>query len=279
MSGSFYVKFWGVRGTIPTPHASKLGYGGNTSCVEVRCGNIIFALDAGTGIIGLGEQEDISHLHLLLSHTHLDHILGLCCMRRIFDEEFSADIWAGHLLPDMFINEALIRLMSPPIFPVPLHTLTSQLAFHDFSAGQTLRHADFRRHEITVETLPLNHPDRATGYRINYKDKSVCYITDIEHLKDGLDEALVEFVKGTDVFIYDCTYDDRNFEPYIGWGHSTWQQGMRLAEAAGVGQLVMFHHDPSATDTDLDARAQDAEKNFSQDAVIAKEGMVLTLVD
>lgn len=277
MESDFYLRFWGVRGTMPTPDARMLAYGGNTSCVEVRCSDVIFALDAGTGIIQMAQQKDVSHLHLLLSHTHIDHIIGLCGMPKIFDEAFSADVWAGHLLPDMFVSEALSRLMSPPLFPVPLHAVSSHIAFHDFTAGQALRHADFRRNDICITTLPLNHPDRATGYRIEYNGHAMCYITDVEHRDDTLDENLLEFISGSNVFIYDSTYDESMMDAHRGWGHSSWQHGMRLAQEAGVGTMAMFHHDPCATDAVLDARLREASDRFDIPVIVAKEGMQINI--
>ena len=270
-TGGFSVTFWGVRGTISTPGPDMSRYGGHTSCVQVQCGDVTFALDAGSGIVNMGKQE-FSHMHLLLSHTHIDHIIGLCCMGKMFQPDFKADIWAGHLLPEMQIDEALMRLISPPIFPVPLDALESRLAFHDFHAGRALHHTDFLNAGIKVHTIELHHPDRATGYRIEYQDKSVCYITDIEHLRDGLDNRLIDFVSGTDMFIYDSTYDDAEFDTYEGWGHSTWQQAIRIGEAAKVEHIVMFHHNPIATDDMLDQRAEKAHQQSRVRTTFAKEG-------
>jgi ribonuclease BN (tRNA processing enzyme) len=128
-----------------------------------------------------------------------------------------------------------------------------------------------------IYTMPLHHPDRATAYRIVYQGKSVAYVTDVEHKDDELDKFLISFIRNSDVFIYDSTYDDRQFEEYIGWGHSTWQHAMRLGEAASVGKVVMFHHDPGATDDVLNDRAEEVQLNYTQPAVIAKEGMIITL--
>jgi phosphoribosyl 1,2-cyclic phosphodiesterase len=267
----FAVTFWGVRGTIATPDAEMSRYGGHTSCVQVQCGDVTFALDAGSGIVPMGMQN-FKHMHLLLSHTHIDHIIGLCCMQKIFHAEFKADIWAGHLLPDMHIEEALRRLISPPIFPVPLEALESQIAFHDFYAGNTLHHEDFDAAGIEVHTLHLHHPDRATAYRIEYQGHSVCYVTDVEHLRGGLDDKIIQFISAADMFIYDSTYDDQEFERYQGWGHSTWQQAIRLGEAACVKHIMMFHHNPTATDATLDARTKAAKTLTHIRTSFAKQG-------
>lgn len=278
MEDSFYIKFWGVRGTISTPDTRMMRYGGHTSCVEVRCGDVTFALDAGTGIVNMAKQQDFAHMHLLLSHTHIDHIMGLCAMECMFRKGFAADIWAGHLLPDMSVNEALRRLIEPPLFPVPLNAMQASLSFHDFTAGESLEHSDFKSHDIQITTLPLHHPDKATGYRIDYRGHSVCYITDIEHRDNELDAQLIRFVQDCDIFIYDSTYDERQFSKYKGWGHSTWQHALRLGEAAHVGKVVMFHHDPSMTDEMLDARAKEIEEKPHYPFVIAQEGLSIELL-
>ncbi len=254
-----------------------LRYGGHTSCVEVRCGDLIFALDAGTGILPMTEQEDIQRLHILLSHTHMDHIMGLCCMRKLFDPQFEVNFWAGHLIPERLLHEALEQLLSPPLFPIALKTFPSVMMFHDFRAGHALHHGDFAKRGISIITLPLNHPDRATAYRINYQGKSVCYVTDVEHVRDTLDQALISFISGCDVFIYDSTYDERDFALHEGWGHSTWQHAVKLGEQAKVGNVVLFHHDPYSTDDLLDARAREIKETYRQSVIIAREGLVCDL--
>jgi phosphoribosyl 1,2-cyclic phosphodiesterase len=274
MNQPLTVTFWGVRGTIPTPDMRMMRYGGNTSCVEVRCGDLVIALDAGTGIRGLSDQADVQRLHVLLSHTHIDHIMGLICMKKLFNPAFEVDFWSGHLIPELLLHEALGHLISPPIFPVTLDAFPAIMNFHDFTAGRELRHSDFSERGITISTLPLHHPDNATAYRIEYGGRSICYVTDVEHVRGGLDASLIDFIRGADLFIYDSTYDDREFEQYHGWGHSTWQEAMRLGAAAGVDRVVLFHHDPSATDAILDARAEEIATHYTQSATIAREGWV-----
>lgn len=275
MTDTFEICFLGVRGSFPMPMSERLRYGGNTSCVLVRCGELELVLDAGTGLSTLGERTNLNHLHILLSHTHIDHIIGLCSLKQLFNARFSGTIWAGHLLPELDIRQVLMRLISPPIFPVAMDTMPASLAFHDFHAGQPLHHPDFAQAGLQITTLPLNHPDKATGYRLEHGGHSICYITDIEHVRDGLNDALISFVRDTDYFIYDCTYDDRNYDAHEGMGHSTWQEAMRIGEAANVGTVVLFHHDPSASDTELDARAEEAARQFSVPSLIARENLTL----
>lgn len=272
----FFVKFWGVRGTVPVSGEQTLKYGGNTSCVEVQCAGKQMIFDAGTGIYPLGQQSVFDKTDIFLSHTHLDHIQGFPFFGPLYRKSSHITLWAGHLLPDKNVEQVIKHMMQPPIFPLTLQDIQSQVEFNDFKAGTVLVNEDLNKAGITVHTMPLNHPDHATGYRINYRGKSVCYITDVEHVDDTLDEALVTFIEGTDIFIYDCTFDDRNYEQHKGWGHSTWQHGVRLANKAKVKNLVVFHHDPSMEDEALDRRLEELMK-LRRQSYIAKEGMVLNL--
>src|SRR3546814_20313018 len=113
---------------------------------------------------------------------------------------------------------------------------------------------------ISLRTAPLNHPNGATGYRVDYGGKSICYITDTEHMPGQPDRNILELIAGADIVIYDSTYTDAEFPRYVSWGHSTWQEGARLADAAGAGRLVIFHHDPSPDDDFMDGIDSDAAR-------------------
>jgi phosphoribosyl 1,2-cyclic phosphodiesterase len=278
MNKEFKITFWGVRGTLPVPGKSTLKYGGNTSCVEVKAGGRHIIFDAGTGISELGKQTDIFHTDILLSHTHLDHIQGLPFYRPLHTPDSNVALWAGHLKPERTLEEIMGHIMMSPVFPLTLNDVQSQVEFNDFNAGETLVNSGLAAAGITVETFALNHPDRATAYRLSFNGKSVCYVTDVEHKIGEVDSNLINFLRGTDVFIYDSTYDDNDFEKYKGWGHSTWQQGVKIADAANVKTYVAFHHDPAATDELLDERAQKlARLRPNGQGLIAREGMVIDL--
>ncbi|MDP6951565.1 MAG: MBL fold metallo-hydrolase [Alphaproteobacteria bacterium] len=273
----FFVRFWGVRGSIACPGPDTTRYGGNTSCLEVCCGERMLIFDAGTGIHALGSDlkgkrgvgGDFS-ADLFFSHTHFDHICGFPFFSPAFDESCELRIWAGHLMPERTIREVLIYLMMDPLFPVPMDTMRAHIDFRDFGAGETLAPAP----GVSVQTAPLNHPNRATGYRIDYQGHSICYVTDTEHVPDKPDRNILELVDGADIFIYDCTYTDEEFKNHLDWGHSTWQEGARLAEAANVGTLVVFHHDPDHDDAFMDQVASDLEA-VRPGSIVAREGMVL----
>tara|TARA_B100001123_G_scaffold429657_2_gene548487 strand:+ start:3780 stop:4619 length:840 start_codon:yes stop_codon:yes gene_type:complete len=277
MQQPFKVRFWGVRGSAPTPGTNTIRYGGQTSCVEMRCGDQVLIFDAGTGIFPMGEQQDLKKMQLFLSHTHIDHILGFPFFSPAYQKGMELDIWAGHLKADGYnLYDTLSRVMSPPIFPLTLDFLKADIRYHDFNAGETLTH--LTEHGIEIQTLPLNHPDRATAYRVNYAGHSACYVTDVEHIRDGLNQALIAFIRDADVFIYDSTFDDASFDRFVGWGHSTWQEGVRLAEAANVKSLVLFHHDPNMGDNGLDERLEKLRSlRPNHTDYVAREGLSLVL--
>lgn len=270
------VRFWGVRGSLPTSDVRFSRYGGHTACVEIRCGARTLIFDAGTGLVELGNRLAQNECDIFLSHTHLDHIHGLLFFKPAYDNNKRVRLWAGHLLPDYSLKNTINQLMQPPIFPLTTHHFGEQTEFIDFHAGELLHHRVFSDNGIVIRTLPLSHPDRATGYRVEYQGHAVCYITDIEHALGAMDAALLTFIAGADCLIYDSTYTDEEWLHHQGWGHSTWQQGVRLAQMAGVKQFVAFHHDPAADDATLDQRAQEMQRSWSQ-AVVAKEGMELVL--
>ena len=270
----FTVRFWGVRGSIASPGPDTVRYGGNTPCVELRCGEALLVLDAGTGLRPLGEalaRQGAVDLDLLLTHSHLDHICGLPFFAPAFDPNSCVRLWAGHLTPDHGLRSVLRGMMSAPLFPVPVEVFTADCSFRDFQGGETLA----LKPGVTVRTARLNHPDGAVGYRVEFAGRSVCYVTDTEHPATGRDPGVLALVRGADLLIYDSTYSDAEYPARVGWGHSTWQECVRLAEEAGVGRAVIFHHDPSRTDAQLDAIAVAAEA-MRPGTLVAREGMVLT---
>jgi phosphoribosyl 1,2-cyclic phosphodiesterase len=270
----FFVRFWGVRGSIACPGPESERYGGNTACLEVRCGKQLFIFDAGTGIRELGTSlvsEAPLDADIFLSHTHFDHIVGLPFFCQAFNPKNRFRIWAGHLLPENDVETVLRSMMTPPLFPVPLDIFRAQISCHDFAAGTVLE----PRPGVRIRTAPLNHPNRATGYRVDYGGKAICYITDTEHVPDQLDRNVLDLVAGADVMVYDATYTDDEFPRYLSWGHSTWEEGVRLCRAAGVTTLALFHHLPGRTDADLDAIGAAAAQAFPG-AVVAREGQTLT---
>ena len=270
----FWVRFWGVRGTVPAPGPDTMRYGGNTPCIEVMCGRERLIFDAGTGIRALGarlaEQEGLNS-HIFLTHTHMDHITGFPFFRPAYSPKNTFQIWAGHLgAENGSIRSVLAAIMSKPIFPVPLRIMHACMAFHDFDAGDTLHPLP----DIVLRTAPLNHPNGATAYRIDFAGRSICYVTDTEHREGELDNNVIELIGGSQLVIYDSTYTEEEYPRYRGWGHSTWNEGVKLCNAAGAGTLIAFHHDPDHSDADLDRIAEDMER-ARPGSLVAHEGLVL----
>lgn len=269
----FLVRFWGVRGSIACPGGAYSRYGGNTSCLEIRCGDQVLIFDGGTGLRNLGEQlrnKSSLELDLFFTHSHFDHISGFPFFGPLFEPSNKVNMWAGHLLPERNLRDVLCTMMAVPLFPVPLDIFTAETNYHDFRAGEVLN----PRPGVTLRTAPLNHPNNATGYRVEFSGKSICYVTDTEHKPDELDRNILGLIQGADLFIYDSTYTEDEYPRFAGWGHSTWQQGVRLANAAAVKTFVIFHHDPSHDDDRMDAIAAAAEQ-ARPGTIVAREGMIL----
>jgi phosphoribosyl 1,2-cyclic phosphodiesterase len=267
------VRFWGVRGSIACPGDSYVRYGGNTACVEMRCGDRLLIFDGGTGLRELGrtlEGGPPIDADIFFSHSHL--VAGVPFFRPLFQAQNKFRLWAGHLKPEHVLMDVLCQMMAAPLFPIPPAAFDADTEFNDFTAGERLE----PQPGISVVTTPLNHPNGATGYRVEYGQRAVAYVTDTEHENGTLDAGILNLIEAADLFIYDSTYTDDEYPGYAGWGHSTWQQGMKLAEAAKVGRFVIFHHDPSHDDAFMDKIAAAADI-ARPGTVVAREGMLLTV--
>src|SRR5438067_3832117 len=268
----FSVRFWGVRGSIACSGPRTARYGGNTSSLEVRCGDELLLFDAGTGMRYLGKALEETRLdaELYFTHTHFDHICGLPFFRPLFDPQNHFRLWAGHLRGAMTLKRVLAEFMMSPLFPVPPEVFRSSVEYRDFNAGETLSTTK----GVRVRTASLNHPDGATGYRVEYNGRSLCYVSDTEHVPGSLDRNVLGLIGGADLVIYDCMYTDDEYRRYVGWGHSTWQEGIRLCKEAHAKRMVGFHHDPDNDDEMLDGIAREVGR-LLPGAVVAHEGLVL----
>jgi phosphoribosyl 1,2-cyclic phosphodiesterase len=276
-SMSMEIQFWGVRGSIATPGASTVAVGGNTPCVEVRTAEHRFILDAGTGLRALGEQmarAGTSEATLLLSHLHWDHIQGLPFFVPAYLPTTKLTI-VGAANPEMTLEQTLSHQMQAPVFPVRLDELRAEMVYEHAKHGDALAFGGAR-----VRAAKLNHPGGVLAYRIEVGSASVVYATDTEHYA-CVDPALVELARGADVLIYDAMYTPEEYRgdsgmSKVGWGHSTWEAGVQAATAAGVGQLVLFHHDPGRSDEAVAAIEATARAAFGN-VVAAREGMTLSV--
>jgi phosphoribosyl 1,2-cyclic phosphodiesterase len=250
-------------------------FGGNTSCVTVSAGDQLIVLDAGTGLFRLGRdlaKKSLPGATMLLSHSHTDHIVGFPFFAPAWNGKFALTVMAGHLNDQGGVRSVIADSMRDPVFPVQLQHMGAHIKFQDFPAGEHFRLGS----DVMIRTTTLNHPNGATAYRIEAEGKSVCYVTDTEHKPGTPDEKVLELVRGTDLMIYDSTYTDEEFPTHIGWGHSTWQEALRVGKLAGVKQVALFHHDPDHNDdfmTEIEHQATAADGT----CFVAREGMKVSL--
>jgi phosphoribosyl 1,2-cyclic phosphodiesterase len=289
------VRFWGTRGSIATPGPKTLKYGGNTSCVEVRAKNHILVFDAGTGIRELGiklleefKSKPIT-LHLFISHTHWDHIQGFPFFLPAYDKKNKISIYGptGHDKP----FQKILRIqMDSEYFPVSLGDMSQDI--HIVEMNETLN-----LDGVTVEPFFLNHPGMTLAYRVSDGKRSIVYATDNEpyrytlhkntakkqeDLGQFLDEKLIEFLQGADLYIGEAQYTLEEYKQKLGWGHSPIESVAEWAVRANVKQLAIFHHDPLHNDAMVDKMVKHAGsliKNLRGKTKCfgAKEGMVVTL--
>ncbi len=251
-------------------------YGGNTSCVSVDCDGHLLIFDSGTGIRPLGNKIIESgqiNTNLFFSHTHWDHISGFPFFKPAYAENLTINVYCGNLkMHGSSIFEVLSTQMKNPTFPVPIEILKANLQYHDFYANESFNVTN----DIEIETSLLNHPKGATGYRVNFKGSSVCYITDTEHKPKMLDKNILKLIDNSDLVIYDSTYTDEEYPQYAGWGHSTWQEGIRLCRDAKAKNLAIFHHDPGHNDNFMDG-IDILAKDSWEGAFVAKEGVEIVV--
>jgi phosphoribosyl 1,2-cyclic phosphodiesterase len=278
LNPQFLVRFWGVRGSIACPGAPTVRYGGNTSCIEMMVGDHRLIFDGGTGLRELGVSL-LRHMpleaNLFFTHSHWDHIQGFPFFVPAFVKGNRFNIYGAIAPNGSTIEQRLNDQMLHPNFPVPLQIMGADLKFHDIEIGETVKIGD-----VVVENALLNHPGESVGYRVSCQGKVAAYITDTEHFPDRLDENVLMLARDADVMIYDATYTDNEYNDpkssKVGWGHSTWQEGVKIAQAANVKTLVIFHHDPAHDDDFMDQVAADTKAVFPH-SVVAREGMALDL--
>jgi phosphoribosyl 1,2-cyclic phosphodiesterase len=269
------VSFWGVRGTFPATGAAFTRYGGDTMCIEVECGDTRLILDAGSGLRALGaklnQRDGEIAAHLLLSHLHLDHIMGLPHFEPFWRREARILL---HVPEECLADDdgALFSVLRPPLFPIDASTLPSAIGVQEFKLGEPLMPTP----GVIVRTLPVNHQGACAGIVVAWRGRKLCYITDHEHGDVEIDARLALAVEGADLLIYDATFTDAEMPALRGWGHSSWEEGLRLMRRTGVKLLALAHHHPDRTDRALDRLAEQAAE-VCANVFFAKQGLSLTL--
>ena len=270
------VTFWGVRGSTPVPGADTARYGGNTPCVEVRAGNSIFILDAGTGIQAFGrdyraKSDEPVKLHLFLTHTHWDHIQGLPFFQLAYDPRNEIHI-VGPKRDGAALLDCLERQMLPPNFPVPFSLLQGVKSVTELSSGDSLQVGD-----ATIHAAALNHPNESMGFRIEYGDRSLAYCLDHEHGDtNDIHPGVMALARNADMLVFDAAYTDEEYPSFRGWGHSTWQEGYKTARALDVRVLALAGFNPGVVDADLDLIKAEVDALYGE-TVIATEGSSIAL--
>ncbi|MFO0685561.1 MAG: MBL fold metallo-hydrolase [Sandaracinus sp.] len=275
----FRVRFWGVRGSIPTPGPDTVHFGGNTSCVEVVCGQTRIIFDAGTGLRLLGNtlvKEMPLTVHLFFSHVHWDHIQGFPFFAPAFVKGNVIQMY-GRANTGSTVETALAGQMETPNFPVHLRELPAQLVFNDVHPGDKITLAP----GLEVTSAQGHHPGGVFAYRVDYQGKSLVYATDTEHYGEEPDPRLVALGKEADVFVFDTMYTREEYEgkngiSKVGWGHAHLDAGLALIDAAGAKKYVLFHHDPGQSDAAVREKERRAREKHA-DSICAYEGLVLDL--
>jgi phosphoribosyl 1,2-cyclic phosphodiesterase len=275
------VKLWGVRGSIPVPGPDVAGYGGNTSCVGVTTGDgCELILDAGSGIRALGTELEgqCRHVHILLTHLHLDHIQGLTFFAPIFDPAVEVTVW-GPAAAGEGLRERLARFISNPIFPVEIRDLPARVTF------ETVPQGTWEVGGVEVRAAPVAHRGVTLGYRLETDGASLAYLPDHEPgLGEDLDKADPDWISGhslaagASVLIHDCQYTDSEYVKSCGFGHSRMTDTLAFARRARAERTLLFHHDPGHDEATLDALGEQAASEYDAGAVeMAREGLAIDL--
>jgi phosphoribosyl 1,2-cyclic phosphodiesterase len=279
-----HLTVWGCRGSVPTPGAETVRYGGNTSCVEVSLDDgTVIVLDAGTGIRRLGEElvaRDDRRIHLLLTHLHLDHLEGLRFFAPLWDERVTVDIW-GPSSPVSSLEERIARAFSPPLFPIDLRDVPGRITFRD------VPRQPWAIDSASITAGLVLHPGPTVGFRIETSSASFAYLPDHEPaLASVIAETPREWIsgaaiaEGVDVLLHDAQYFEDEYEQRIGWGHSSVADAVAFSRAVGAGRLFLFHHEPLHSDGSLErleARARSLAGGDGAGPILAREGMVVEL--
>ena len=273
--GDFRIRFWGVRGSIATCAPDVVSYGGETICMEVTCGKRTLVFDCGSGGRRLGNDlssRGIDDIDIFLSHFHYDHIEGLPFFAPLYKDSSRIVIRSGHGTPERSTQGLIDGFIGPPYFPICPDMFRANWRCEDIVVGTGQDLGD----GIALTTFPLNHPGGATGYRIAYAGRSIAIVTDNEHFAGRRDEKLGGFIAGADLVVYDAMYTDAEYPTFAGFGHSTWEEGVRLCEAFDTGRLVVIHHRPLRTDAELDTLAAEAEA-LRPGTVFARQGQEIII--
>jgi len=295
----FSVRFWGVRGSIPTPGPDTVRYGGNTSCLEIRAGERLIIIDLGSGVRPLGEwllENDYKKngkvdADIFLTHTHWDHIIGFPMFSLVYTPNTRFRIYAPVSIGNASLKSIIENQLSHQYWPVRASELAAKIEYNqinetvlDLGGG------------VTIATKFLNHPIFCLGYRVNFRGKSIATVYDHEvynnlftgdsdEAKEGdlaaceENEKIKQFVKGADILIHDAQFTMEDYLAHKGWGHCAYEHAVQAASDNDVKTLVFFHHEPDHTDSQLEKIEKSYANNTNPKIIMAREGLILNCDD
>lgn len=277
------VRIWGARGSLSAPGPATVGYGGNTSCIEVELADgTTLILDAGSGIRELGRrlvERDPGLLHVCLTHLHLDHVEGLGFFMPLWTSGWKLQFW-GPPSATAGLQERVSRYLSPPLFPVGLSEAPAQVVFDD------VPREPWRVGSAVIEADTVEHRGPTLGYRIEDEGHVLVYLPDHEpFLTAALDDDPVwisgwALAAGADLLLHDSQFTDEEYTHRLGWGHSSVAHAAAFARAAGVHRLALFHHDPMRSDRELEVLYDEASELLGatqEPPLIGREGLEIAL--
>lgn len=270
MKDQVELRFLGTRGSLSACGPQYNRYGGDTTCLYLNIGEEEILLDAGSGLMNAVPifQGCSKRIPLLLTHAHLDHIIGLGSFPYLFDPSYCFDIiGADH--GGMGVRDQLDRMLSPPLWPVSTAQFSADVTYTN------LQESRFSIGPVTIDWIDGSNPGDATIYRFSYGDIRIVFCTDFEHGPEDT-PRLIDFSRGATLLIYDGQFTDEEYPSKAGWGHSTWREGTKVAQAAGVKHLAITHHHPTRTDSQLAQMEQELREEFPQ-SLFAKVTQPLTL--
>lgn len=268
--------FWGVRGSIPTADHDKGKIGGNTSCIEITTADDThIILDSGTGIRthgnDLARQHDSAYdVHLFLSHTHWDHIIGFPFFAPIHQSHAHITIY-GPKRAGRSLEQIIYGLFQAPYFPLVSTDIKAKITFVELDQGRQ----SFAK-GCTIHYAPHPHPNGALSYRLDLGGKIVTYITDIEHTKDRLVPSVIELSRDADILIHDCHFNEDDLPNHRTWGHSSWEECVMVAQQAQAKHLYLFHFSPNYSDNDIWDMERVARQKFPE-TTAAHQGLILKI--
>jgi phosphoribosyl 1,2-cyclic phosphodiesterase len=300
----FYTRFWGVRGSIPTPGPATVIYGGNTACLEIRADKRLLIVDLGTGVKPLGDwlmanelKEHPLEADIFITHTHWDHIMGFPMFSPVFVPSTRLKMWGSVSYDGDSLEKIIGVQLSYRYWPVRLDELSAHIEYEEIKQGTMDLGGG-----LSLSTKYLNHPILCLGYRFEYQGKSIVTAFDTEpfynifptnkddpayseeaaqegeQVAESENQQMLDFMKGADILIHDSQYTQEEYKSHIGWGHSSYQTAIDNALKAGVKKLICFHHEPRRTDEELAALETEFRQRYASeplDIIMAREGMII----